>query len=217
VARLTRIESKERTRTLLLEATRTCVSERGYEGTSIADIAERAGFSKGAFFSNFETKEDAFLEVLRQEKARDITALQMILQTPDPVVLSQVLDAYIDSLEQNRDCAILDIEMQLHAARHPAFQARYEALSAELRSALGHFVGKFFERHGKYVPMTEPELADLFLSLFQGLMVRRVSDPGGHMRRVLQALMLSAPARAPASGPAEPAEPTHTTGTPSGI
>ena len=201
MARLTRIESKERTRTLLLEATRACVSEKGYEGTSIADIAEHAGFSKGAFFSNFETKEDAFLEVLRMEKARDITALQHILLTPDPVVLSQVLDVYIDNLERNRDCAILDVEMQLHASRHPAFLARYEALSADLRGALGQFVGKFFERHGKYCPMTEPELADLFLSLFQGLMVRRVSDPGSHMRRVLHAMMLAAPSReAPADG-----------------
>ncbi len=195
MTRLTRIESRERTRTLLLDAARQCVSEKGYEGTSIADIADRAGFSKGAFFSNFETKEDAFLEVLRAEKARDIAALKHILQTPDPAVLAQVLDAYIDSLELNRDCAILDVEMQLYASRHPVFRDRYESLSGEMRTALGQFIGKLFEHHGKYGPMPEPELAELFLSLFQGLMVRRVADPGGHLRRVLQALVLAAPAR----------------------
>lgn len=193
--RLTRFESKERTRSLLLEAARSCVAEKGYDGTSVADIAERAGFTKGAFFSNFETKEDAFLEVLRLEKMRDIGALREILKTPDLAVLSQILNAYIDGLEANRDCAILDVEMQLHAARNPHFLERYETLSKEMAATLGQFVRTLFEYEGKLPTMPDEDLAELFLSLFQGLMVRRAAKPGEQIRRVLGALVASAPQR----------------------
>jgi len=195
VKRLTRFESKERTRSLLLEAARACVAEKGYDGTSVADIAERAGFTKGAFFSNFETKEDAFLEVLRLEKTRDAEALREILKTPDLAVLSQILSAYIDGLAANRDCAILDVEMQLHAARTPHFRERYESLSTEMRGTLGQFVRTLFEHEGKQSPMPDEDLAELFLSLFQGLMVRRSDKSGVQIRRVLNALVSSAPRR----------------------
>lgn len=193
--RLTRFESKERTRSLLLEAARACVAEKGYDGTSVADIAERAGFTKGAFFSNFETKEDAFLEVLRIEKTRDAAMLREILQIPDVAVLSQILDDYIDGLGANRECAILDVEMQLHAARTPHFLERYESLSAEMRGTLGQFVSALFAHQGKQSPMPDVDLGELFLSLFQGLMVRRAPQPGEQIRRVLRALVASAPQR----------------------
>jgi AcrR family transcriptional regulator len=195
VKRLTRFESKERTRSLLLEAARVCVAEKGYEGTSVADIAERAGFTKGAFFSNFETKEDAFLEVLRIEKTRDAAMLREILQIPDVAVLSRILDEYIDGLDANRECAILDVEMQLHAARTPHFLERYESLSAEMRGTLGQFVSALFAHQGKQSPMPDEDLGELFLSLFQGLMVRRAPQPGEQIRRVLRALVASAPQR----------------------
>jgi AcrR family transcriptional regulator len=195
VKRLTRFESKERTRSLLLEAARACVAEKGYDGTSVADIADRAGFTKGAFFSNFETKEDAFLEVLRIEKTRDAEMLREILKTPDLAALSQILNAYIDGLGANRDCAILDVEMQLHASRTPHFLERYETLSAEMRGTLGQFVSSLFAHAGKQSPMPDEDLAELFLSLFQGLMVRRAAQPGEQIRRVLDALVANAPQR----------------------
>jgi AcrR family transcriptional regulator len=62
--RLTREESKARTRYELLRAASRLFLRNGFVATSLADIAEEAGLTKGAVYSNFESKEDLFLALL---------------------------------------------------------------------------------------------------------------------------------------------------------
>ena len=79
--RLTREESRAVTREKLLASAYEVMAREGYEGASIDRIAEEAGFSKGAFYSNFESKDEIFLELLethlagrRQARSRDCSA-----------------------------------------------------------------------------------------------------------------------------------------------
>lgn len=62
--RLTREESRARTRGAVLSAARTLFAERGYRAASLDDIAAAAGYSKGAVYSNWPSKEALFLELL---------------------------------------------------------------------------------------------------------------------------------------------------------
>jgi AcrR family transcriptional regulator len=64
--RLTRDESQARTRTELLRAANRLFLRDGYAATSLAAIAEEAAVTKGAVYSNFESKEDLFLALLRE-------------------------------------------------------------------------------------------------------------------------------------------------------
>jgi AcrR family transcriptional regulator len=64
MARLTREESQAQTRAKLLDSALALFSRDGYRLTSVDRIAEAAGFSKGAFYSNFSGKEQIYLEVL---------------------------------------------------------------------------------------------------------------------------------------------------------
>src|SRR5580692_142570 len=77
--RLTRQESRLETRTRLLESAAQLFARGGYEGASVDLIAESAGYSKGAFYSNFENKEAIFLELLDAHKRREIEALAQLL------------------------------------------------------------------------------------------------------------------------------------------
>ena len=54
--RLTREESKEQTRLRLLDAAQTIFMKKGYVATSVEDIAEAAGYTRGAFYSNFHAR-----------------------------------------------------------------------------------------------------------------------------------------------------------------
>ena len=65
-SRLTRAERQAQTRQALLEAGAALFIERGLQGASVEAIAERAGFTRGAFYSNFASKEELFAEVLQQ-------------------------------------------------------------------------------------------------------------------------------------------------------
>src|SRR3954471_10523442 len=64
--RLTREESREQTRERLLAAAAELFAERGVNGTSVEQIAERAGYTRGAFYGNFDGKPELLVALLRQ-------------------------------------------------------------------------------------------------------------------------------------------------------
>ncbi len=193
MARLTRDESRERTRERLLEAARLAVAQNGYDGTSVADIAEAAGYSKGAVFSNFDSKEALVLELLRRHKERDIEVLGRILDGPEQGRdAASALDRYLESLRGDAGWARLDIELQLHATRNPAFAADYDALQSQTRSALAHLIAGLFEIAGKRPPVPLDDIADLFRALVHGLVLQRAHNPGAAVRLVFNSLLETA-------------------------
>jgi len=193
VARLTREESQERTREQLLETARVAVARNGYDGTSIADIAEAAGFSKGAFFSNFESKEALLLELLRRHKEQDIAILGRILgEVEQGKDAGSALDRYLASLGGSADWARLDIELQLQAARNPAFAADYNALQNRTRSGLAHLIAALYGKAGTRLPIPPDDMADLFVALVHGLVLQRTRDPGAAVKLVFESLMSTA-------------------------
>lgn len=71
VERLTRQQSRQRTRTAILDAAEGAFATRGYRSASLEDIAATAGFTKGAVYSNFGSKADLFLALLDRRAERD--------------------------------------------------------------------------------------------------------------------------------------------------
>src|SRR5437764_15482063 len=67
VGRLTREQSRANTREKLLAAARSVFARSGFHGASVEEIASEAGFSTGALYSNFDSKEDLFLELMQRE------------------------------------------------------------------------------------------------------------------------------------------------------
>src|SRR5437868_13441016 len=65
--RMTREESKAKTRERLLAAARIVFARDGFHGASVEEIASAAGFSTGALYSNFDGKEDLFLALMEHE------------------------------------------------------------------------------------------------------------------------------------------------------
>ena len=64
--RRTRAESRADTRAALLDAGARVFIERGFQGASIEAIAAEAGYTRGAFYSNFESKEELFAELMQE-------------------------------------------------------------------------------------------------------------------------------------------------------
>lgn len=77
--RLTRAESQALTRQKLLDSAFEVVSRFGYDGASVERISEEAGFSKGAFYSNFSSKEDILLQLLQENASNDVADLTELL------------------------------------------------------------------------------------------------------------------------------------------
>src|SRR5919108_3500916 len=80
--RLTRAESKARTRELLLDSAARTFARKGFAGASVEEIAESAGFSIGAVYSNFGGKEELFLELLSARASGRLREAARILDDP---------------------------------------------------------------------------------------------------------------------------------------
>jgi AcrR family transcriptional regulator len=78
--RLTRQDSRGETRKNLLDAAQRLIATKGLGTASVEDIAAAAGYTRGAFYSNFSSKDELFLELLCRD--HDETRLAQASNTP---------------------------------------------------------------------------------------------------------------------------------------
>jgi len=110
----------ERTRTRLLGAARRLIAEKGYEGASVGDIASAAGYTKGAFYANFGSKEQLFTVLAQEMLAEDIEQTQSSEATlPEP---GSCLGA------GDTESTLIVLELYLYAIRHPEARAELTPL-----------------------------------------------------------------------------------------
>lgn len=141
MSRLTREESQALTRAKLLEAAPRVVAREGYEGASIDKIAEAAGFSKGAFYSNFSSKEEFFLELLERHAGQDVVEIERLLDgIAEP---GQIIDRMSDWAEQRASdpvWGLLALELFRHARRTATFSQRHSDLFVEQWKGVGRLL-----------------------------------------------------------------------------
>ena len=176
--RLSRAEAKARTRQQLLDAAAQTFARKGYAGASVEEIAESAGYSTGALYSNFASKEELFLELMSARASRRVTAVTEILETMDDPVeaLARLMERTADH-DKNTDLMALRAEFWLYAVRNPAAM---EALAAQRRDqvdALVSVISAAMERWGAPADVSATELATVVLAMFQGLVRQRRIDP----------------------------------------
>jgi AcrR family transcriptional regulator len=177
--RLTRQENRLETRTRLLESAAQLFARGGYEGASVDLIAESAGYSKGAFYSNFESKEAIFLELLDTHKRREIDALAQILaqDVPAPELLSLIRNSE-SGRGSDFDFGLLSAEFQLQACRDKAFAKTYAKLHRTHRDTMAGLVTMLFAKLNRTPPSAPKDLADIIMALTTGLSLQRTSVQG---------------------------------------
>ena len=144
--RKTRLESQQQTRQNLLEAARMLFTELGYEATSIRGICDKAGYSQGAFYSNFNNKDEVLLELLEQYKSFEANSRKQLIDDAgdnfEKALNNMIL--WFERNDQNISHIILFLEMQLHALRHPEFVKIYNNLMDEQKSFYTKLVQHLF-------------------------------------------------------------------------
>jgi AcrR family transcriptional regulator len=173
--RLTRAEAKARTRELLIDAAAVIFARKGYAGASVEEIAESAGYSIGALYSNFASKEQLFLELMAVRGERRITAVAEILGDRDPVdALAVLLERTADP---DPDLMALRAEFWLYAVRNPDVMGALTTQRRQQVDALIGTIGAAMERWGTPSGVPTAEVATVVLAMFQGLMRQRRIDP----------------------------------------
>ena len=140
--RLSRSERKAHTRSCLLEAAARVFSRRGLQHASIDEVAEDAGFTKGAFYANFKSKEELFLAMLDERFAGRIEEIERAMAS-SPDLAAQVQHAgrdFASYVAADPEWERLFFEFAAHAARNEDFRqelvTRYRALRERITDAL---------------------------------------------------------------------------------
>ncbi|MFM0309148.1 helix-turn-helix domain containing protein [Paraburkholderia sp. RL17-383-BIF-A] len=197
--RLSREESRLQTRTHLLAAAKRLFVERGFGATSLRDIAAEAGYTQGAFYSNFASKEELFVELMRERSKAQVGDIVRTLNDPSSSAddILSALEVWAQTLDAEPEWSVLGVEFKLQGRRNPVFEEASQALLDAHRYGLAYCIGQIFARLEKVPPESPTVLAASFMGLSQGLALQRslLSDaPIGHMIMVfLRGLLAAAP------------------------
>ncbi|MFI9272910.1 TetR/AcrR family transcriptional regulator [Kitasatospora sp. NPDC052896] len=178
--RLTRAETKARTRTLLLDAAARVFARKGFTGASVEEIAESAGFSTGALYSNFSSKEALFLELLSARASDRVSEAAQTLATHTAGTgeavagLSRLL---IDVADKDIDFAPLQAEFWLYAVRNPEVLDTMAAQLRGPRESLEQLIAGALVRRGAPAGVSAEAVATVVTALFTGLVRQRRIDP----------------------------------------
>lgn len=141
MARLTREQSQALTREKLLRSASDVVARNGYEGATVERIAEDAGFSKGAFYSNFSSKEDILLQLLEGNAGQDVTQLaELLSDVTDPDDVIDTVVRWSDARAAERKWGIIAIEFLRRARRDGTLDERQRQLFATQWEEVGHLL-----------------------------------------------------------------------------
>lgn len=127
----------EATRRKLLKSARRIFARDGFEAARIEDIAKDAGHSRGAFYANFESKEDLFFALLEQQAIEHISKLQQLLEgcaTQEQRMVT--LREYYVGLLGDTQWSMLMLEFKLFALRHGQLRPKLLRTHRQIRALL---------------------------------------------------------------------------------
>ena len=176
--RMSRDDSREQTTQRLLEAAQKLIAKKGLEAASVEDIAAAAGYTRGAFYSNFSTKDDLFIELLRRDHQKATDQLNALRTNALPMdeLESGARDLYSRMYRDNESFMIWT-EARMLAVRNSRFRTKLNALIAEKRGQIAEFLRYFYSRVGVAPPMPAEDLAMGFMSLAEGVKLYMMSSP----------------------------------------
>jgi AcrR family transcriptional regulator len=178
-ARQSRIERSDATRAALLRSASRLICELGMHGASIDRIAADAGYTKGAFYSHFASKEDMFLAVLDEHFAAEITRLDSVLVgAGDPAVEARhAAEGFLATVDADPNWRGLYQELAVHATRNEAFRVEFAARQRGLRERMASVFARWASDLGVTPPVPPGDVAAMTFFMADGFLLDRLVDP----------------------------------------
>ena len=163
----------------LLDAALETFAETGFAAASVEDICRRGGFTRGAFYSSFRTKDELFAALYARETARELRQaeeqLAGIEQEADPVATA--VERCLGAFRADRTWVLVRTEFALHAARNPEARAALTEHTEALHVQLTELIERTARRSGLQLTVPADQLARIVLAVHDGFVVHDVVPP----------------------------------------
>lgn len=154
-------ERRQMTREALIASATKEIFENGISGTSVRRITERAGYTQGAFYSNFETRNALLEGVLESHMRQRLGRMEAILLGEGPLeAVMERLGAWLKSMQDDTAGTLVMLEFQIHALRDHEFAATYNRLRAAQHTVIVHAIEVIEKQYG-----VETKLPPMLMSL----------------------------------------------------
>jgi AcrR family transcriptional regulator len=174
---LTRADRQARTRDELVEAADRLFTEQGFHATSVDTVADAAGYTKGAVYSNFASKEDLFFAVYERRVDRRVEQMEATIAGAETTYAG--MEKLIAGLERRRDDGWLAVffEFWAHVLRHPELRERFVEQHRRGVEPIVHAHRRIAEERGDRLPEDPAKLATARLAMHTGLQLERLTQP----------------------------------------
>ncbi len=180
--RRSRAEKQAETRTRLLAGAAEVFRARGFQASSVEAITRQAGYSRGAFYSNFESKEQLFVELLQDRVYEGYRRLLEEVPAGGDTALERLRSAAEQAADRQRNdddrwLFELWLELLAHAVRHPEFARVAAGFWSGNRAMLAGMTEATAAAAGVELPSDATDLATAQIALDIGLAVQHLVDP----------------------------------------
>jgi AcrR family transcriptional regulator len=174
---LTRREKQQRTRKALLKAAAAVFCERGLEGASIDEVAQAAGYTKGAFYANFKSKEELFLVMLDERFAQELERLdQALVGAQEPLEEARAAAAEFIHFAGADDWPSLYFQFVAHAARNEEFREEFVTRLRAMRQRLAEIIGRWKDGFGIAPALPLEDVTTMICLMADGFLVDRMIE-----------------------------------------
>lgn len=184
------------TRQRLLEAAHLVFAKQGFGRTSVEDVCERAGYTRGAFYSNFSSLDELFLAMWEQRLATLLASFAESLEAAsreDVLTLEEGVDRLLEVLPVDDLWYRIQAEFTAHALRNPVLRDVVAARESQIAATLLPFIDRALERVGRRVGDREA-LAAALIAVHDGTATQCLIEPDepkvrGHRRDLFLAVL----------------------------
>ena len=185
-----RQERAESTRARLIQAAEKIFARDGFEAAKLEEIAAEAGYTRGAFYANFDSKEDLFLALLEREISHRIAnAERLIDKFHHPQAKLQAFREFFLTMGQDRRWSLLALEFKLFAVRHPEVKARLAAMNRRLVGSRIGILQDIMEASGPKLPASASSVVLSLSAVTHALALEQMLDrsvmPEGELKKIL--------------------------------
>ncbi|WOC14019.1 TetR/AcrR family transcriptional regulator [Gordonia sp. MP11Mi] len=177
------------TRQRLIDAAFTTFAARGFGRSTVQQVCTAAGFTRGAFYSNFDSMDELYMTVWRQEAGRMIESVRIVgasLSEMEGLDLHTALSGIESMMPMSMDWFRVSTEFTALATRRPEILEMVEAREVAIRQELGSFVELLLSRVGRRA-FDMDEFCLVLIAAHEGTLVQYMIEPDStavHSRRI---------------------------------
>jgi AcrR family transcriptional regulator len=176
----TRAERQAQTREDLMDAAEELFTANGFHATSLDAVADAAGYTKGAVYSNFSSKEDLFFAVYERRVDRHLAHVSEQFDGPPDAgqAILRVISAVGDLRRRRADgWMAVFLEFWTHVLRHPEHRARFAVTHKRAIEPFASTLERFAAQQGITLAIPADQLATAMFAMENGIGLERLTDP----------------------------------------